>query len=504
QHITIMDFLDPKKQRAHLIRLYVGYVLIGLAILIATMILLYWASGFGFDKQGKVVQNGLVFVSSQPDKAQISLSNELYKDATNTRLQLNEGNYSLTVKKNGYRSWHREIEVSGSTVTRYDYPLLVPNDLTPSPVRNYSALPAFATQSPDRKWAVVQEPGSLLNFDVYDLSDPKKVGDSAIKTSLPATLMTSATVGDRSWKLLEWSTNNRHVILEHAYSGGSEYILVDREKPDESVNLTKTLQLDAGQVLSLRDKKFDKYYVFDPAAKTVVSVDLSDPTVKTPVLSGVLAFKSYGADMLLYATETDAPAGKVMTMLRDGDVTYKIRELATGAPYLLDLAQYDGDWFVAVGANAENKTYVFKNPQAVRKAGRVKVLVPVQVLRVTAPNFLAFSSNTRFIMIENATSFAVYDAETDKGYTYATAKALDAPQAHANWMDGHRLMYVSGNKIVIFDYDNINFQELVTTTPALMPFFDRDYRYVYTLTPPATATGQSILMSTSLLTPADR
>ena len=63
-----MEYLDPKKHKAHLIRLAVGYLLIGIALILTTVILLYRAYGFGL-KNGEVIQNGLIFVSSRPNPA---------------------------------------------------------------------------------------------------------------------------------------------------------------------------------------------------------------------------------------------------------------------------------------------------------------------------------------------------------------------------------------------------------------------------------------------------
>src|SRR5438128_1981144 len=102
-HTIFMDFLDPKKQRAHMIRLIVGYVLIGVAILIATLILLYQAYGFGLGKDGEIIQNGLVFVSTQPSGADIYIDGKHKDSRTNTRLQLPEGSYQLELRREGYR-----------------------------------------------------------------------------------------------------------------------------------------------------------------------------------------------------------------------------------------------------------------------------------------------------------------------------------------------------------------------------------------------------------------
>mgnify|MGYP001267623619 CR=1 FL=1 len=71
-----MDFLDPKKQRQNTIVLYAGYLLIGIAIIISTIVLLYQANGYEVDTKGKLVQNGLVFFSSQPNPATIYLNDK--------------------------------------------------------------------------------------------------------------------------------------------------------------------------------------------------------------------------------------------------------------------------------------------------------------------------------------------------------------------------------------------------------------------------------------------
>ena len=130
-------------------------------------------------------------------------------------------------------------------------------------------------------------------------------------------------------------------------------------------------------------------------------------------------------------------------------------------------------------------------------------LVPAQTLRVNQPNYISFSDNARFVMVENANSFHIYDAETEHGYLYRTNQPIDAPQQHAEWMDGHRLTYVSGGKLIVFDFDSVNVQTLMPALPGYVPFFDQSYRFVYSLAP-ATTGGTTALTSTSLLTPADQ
>jgi hypothetical protein len=82
-------------------------------------------------------------------------------------------------------------------------------------------------------------------------------------------------------------------------------------------------------------------------------------------------------------------------------------------------------------------------------------------------------------------------------YHYKTTELIDQPQAHAAWMDGDRLQYVSGGKLVVFDYDHRNKQTLQGADPDYTPFFAPDFSYSYTLKP-ATGTVKTGLTSTSL------
>ena len=93
------------------------------------------------------------------------------------------------------------------------------------------------------------------------------------------------------------------------------------------------------------------------------------------------------------------------------------------------------------------------------------------------------------------------DIENEKGYNYVTPQPIDAPQQHAAWMDGDRMTYVSRGQLLMFDYDDTNQQTLVPASPAYLPAFAPDFKFVYTLAP---APGQTNLNQSSLLAPADQ
>lgn len=493
-----VDYLDPQRQFRHRITLIVGYACITVLIIMATFVLVYQAYGFGLGKNGTVIQNGLLFVSSQPGGATIYLNNQPYKDTTNARLVLPANIYRLKLSRLGYRDWQRTVAVDGGRVEHFDYPFLIPQTLTSTKLgSSYSSAPSIATQSPDHRWLLIAQPSSLLNFDLYDLKNPTK---AATTISLPTSLLNKGTT--QSWQFVQWADDNQHVLLQHLYDGKSEFILLSRTDPAASLNLNTTLKITPDK-LTLNNLKFDQYYSYTTAGGTLQSISLKNTTATT-LASNVLAYQSYSNDGMLYITPTDAPNGKVLLKLTIGDQTYIVHTFPTSSTYVVDLTTYAGKLYVVAGASSENKVYIFKDPVGQLKSEADHAVVPLQVLHVVNPTFVSFSANAQFVMAESGQAFGVYDIENQTGYNFNTKVTLDIPQVHASWMDGDRLTYVSQGKVLIFDYDGTNQQMLVVANARYLPFFAPNFKFVYTLAPDGVAPTLTDLTQTSLLTKADQ
>ena len=490
-----MDYLDPRQRRRHTVMLFSGYVLIAIAIIIATFVLLYQADGFGIDKKGAVIQNGLVFVSSQPRPATVLVNGKPQNAKTNTRFALPEASYSLKLQRDGYEDWQRQIAVEGGQVVHYDYPFLVPKLIKSTNLAPYASAPTVFSQSPDKRWLVVGQPANFMAFDVYDLKNPSK---TPVVISLPPAIVTAAKTS-QSWQNLEWADDSQHLVLQHAYDDGAEYILLDRQSPDQSVNLSQTLTLKAHK-LSLIDHKYDRYYLYDAASLLLSQATLKNP-VPSEVLNGVINFQAYGTDTLLYVTAVGASSGKVRIELKTGDRNYTIRSVAANTTYLLEITKYNSTFYVVAGASSENKVYIYRDPAGQIGSDFFTAPTPLQVLLVTKPNFVNFSSNAQYIMVENGAQFSVYDIEYKHSFNYTVKQALDAPQVHATWMDSSRLSFVSQGQHVIFDYDYQNQHRLGKADGQFKPVFAPDYKYTYTFS--SGATPQPAVLQTGLLIPSE-
>jgi hypothetical protein len=495
-----MDFLDPKKERRNRLVLRIGYVFVAVAIALGTVILLYQAYGFGFGKDGQVIQNGLLFISSHPSGARIYVNGAPYSANTNTRVLEPSGQYQIKISKDGYRDWQRTITIMGGDVQHFDYPFLFPQELQTNVVSALTAAPAIVSGSPDRRWLLVEHTDDLASFTLYDLKSPATPPQLTI--TLPATVYTA---GDdaQSWQAVAWSSDNRHLLLLHNYTAAGqaqhEYISLDREDPTQSVNVTTALNLTADDTLSLYNGKYDQYFAFDKSAQTLRTTSLRG-NLTPRQLNHIIAFQAHADDAIVYVTDQPpsgkVEAGKVSVVLQQGAKTYTLRTFDANAPgYLLDLATYKNSWYVLAGVTNSDGVYLYRNVHKQTSDKPDELPNPWRFLKVANPSYVGFSTTAQFITAESGQQFVIYDADNVETYSYKTAAPLDAPQTHATWMDGNRLLYVSDGKLVVFDYDNQNVQTLQPADPRYQVAFDPAYSYIYNIAPGTTPA----LTATSLL-----
>ena len=466
-----MDFLDPVKLKRHRLFLWLGYGLITIGIGIGSVVLLWQSYGYSV-QNGKVIQDGMIFISSQPNPASIYINGALNSSQTNTRLTIPSGVYTFKLTASGYRPWTHVIPVMGGDVIHYDYPFLFPVKLTDKKIAAYSAAPTFASQSPSQQYLVVGSPDSFSTFYMYDLTNPAAAPTTL---TLPAGLITPA--AGQSWHAVAWADDNQHLLLEDSYSGGADFVEINTQDMTQSINLNRNFNVTPTSV-SLINLKYNQFYFFDAAKQTLASASIANPAV-TPVATGVVAFKGFQSNTVLYATLSGAPAGDVAIELENGGNTYLMKDMPQAATYLLDMAGYNGDDYAVVGDSSDKFVYIYKDPLSNLTPGAK--IQPFRAITINQPTYEQFAPTAQFILVESGTTFAVYDIYNDVIYHYTSSTALDAPQQHAQWMDGDRLVYVSGGNVSVSDYDNTNQQTLNPALPQYQIFFAPDYKSYFSL-----------------------
>lgn len=477
-----MDYLDPIKKRKHRIRLYIGYGLMTVAIAIATVILVYVGNGFYVDRStGVLIQNGQLFVNSDPDGAKIYLNGREQRTKTAGRLVVPSGTYNITIKRDGYRDWTASnVVLDGGVVKRLDYARLLPTTLKPLVQQTFATVPYAASESIDRRYMVFQFANTPLNLYVMDLTRPET---AAKEIALPKALFTDqAKIGQLT--VSEWADDNKHFIVKNVFNGvNQDYILVNRDVPAESQNLNATLKQVAKEV-SFRDRNFDQFFVYDPAAKTLSMANLTDK-VLNQILTDVHAYKTFGDDTVLYITATGANKGKMQARLFKDDKSYLMREVAESPSYLLAMGKLGSAPVMAIGVTSENKVTILRDPLTYLKANTKQTLpLAVTILQVPSPTEVSFSTDQSAVMVRGAQLFAAHLFEEDRSVKFELPLPINATAVQ--WVDGKHMTVVSGGFSYMFDYNGENVQKLVETIDGIGTYFDNSYQSAYTFT---TGTG---------------
>lgn len=470
-----MDFLDPRARRAHRRRLKLGYALMSVVIALGTMLVLYLAYGYDIDrKTGTLIQNGIVFVDSKPQGGRVFINGVQQNSRTDTRLVLPAGVYTIRIERDNYRHWERTFSLEGGEIERLVYPFLIPNQFDTTDIAQYDITPALATQSPDRRWLIVQRPGQTYQFDVFDLQNPGR--DPASLTVPPGIL--SVPGAEATLAFVEWSTDNRHVLFRRDYNETFEFLMLDRENPSESINVNTLLGIKPVEI-SLKNKRPDQFYFLDAVPGTLRVADSRNRTISAPILREVIDYNTYGDDLVLFVTVEDTDEGKADFRILENNDVYTLKTVNQSDHYVLELSRFDGRYYYVTGTRGDNITYVYQNPLDVLKSDPAAHPTVFAAMRLDRPEFVSFSANTQFIGLQSGRHFLVIDLE-DRNQ-YRTELQLSIPTSQkAEWMDGHRFIYTVNQQSYIMDFDGSNQQTLVTSRLMPGPFFDRDYDNVFT------------------------
>jgi len=110
-------------------RRLIFYFLVLVFLIVAPLTILY-SSGYFYDQENKkIIQTGAFFIDSQPKNAKVFINGQ-FKDTTPRVLieHLLTGSYEVTVAKDGFWTWKKNLEIKPPLVTEVRNIFLVPQN----------------------------------------------------------------------------------------------------------------------------------------------------------------------------------------------------------------------------------------------------------------------------------------------------------------------------------------------------------------------------------------
>lgn len=472
-----------RNKRRLRVQLAFVYTLMGLAVLSILTILVLVIQGYRYNPfDGKVEQGGLVQFNSRPTGATVTVDDVTLANKTASKVTLTAGAHTITMARDGYSSWKKEVLVKPGSVLWLNYTRLFPNSPKIVTAANFEGV-ATALPSPNHKLMAVMPKSTNPEIAVTSLNDDTPQTNTIV---LPASAYTAP--GDdqaQSFGLESWDKNSNLLLIRHGYGDKSEYISLD-VRDGRARNITAEMGIEIAKVAySLGDSNV--LYVLTTAHE-LRRINLPAATVSGVIAANVADFSINEERVITYTTLPDDNGTRTAGYVTQGNL--KAKTIAT-YPLLGDAAlrvatgNYYGEHYTVI---LHGETLDIMRGDLPSSDGTDKLtLTKVAGLKIAGgSDYVGFApGNNRIVYAARAARMVTYDLELQASATVALQSPLTRD---VQWLDTYHILAV-GQSGYYYDYDGTNGQLFASNTvdqPATLSENEK-YIYYFTATPAGTA-----------------
>jgi len=454
-------------------------ILAGLFLIITPGITLYsWGYRFDFDS-GKIVQTGAFYFKVFPRGAQIYLDGNRIKKTdfffgASYVENLLPKKYEVEIKKDGFHSWKKTLEVKEKQVTDAKNIVLIPEEpefsaLTKG-VENFSF-------SPDGKKVILKE--TKNGAWALKLLEPERNVKSHLlaKEDIPKS--------EISISAISFSPDSRRILLKTASKEGFKYFLINLEKSPPDLTSLDFLEGSVKDVFFDPRSSQKLFLLVDedksssspsPLRGLVFEADLTQKKISQIVLENIRSFQVFNEN-IYYLSDSGPDAG----FLFKTDFSFSGREKINKSPF-------------PVEKNGEYKIFVFSDRIFLQDGKNLYLFNP------SSNNFEKFFETSKEPEISSDLKKIVYYSDYEIWILFLKDE-FSQPQKSAGekqfiarfsekignvfWLSSHYLIFNSGSKIKIAeidDRDKINIADFApptTTGEGLEIFFNQNDKKLY-------------------------
>lgn len=446
-----MDF--EKRARRQSLRVIVSETIMVATVIIMVIILALIVSGYWLGSDFKVERQGMLQVSSIPTGADVTLDgNSSWFQRTNTSKVLSSGEHSVVLSKDGYDSWSKTVQIREGLLYRLQYPRLFREEREKSTYYSIEET-SFATISPSHKYLVMANNTTswiLLNLE-NDRPEPKTIDVSK--------LFTAASKIEDAW----WSGDNQHLLVKGGSASGIEWVLLDINKTDNSLNITREFAAN-----------FSDVKIFDNSANNLLvirngnlhRIDVSGRQISAVLADNVYHY-SYYDNEIIYVSDSG------IGILKNGETTpiifnaTELAEEADAAPTFgtnarAFLSRFYDDKYIDI--ITDNTIMVFARDTGDEVMRAELSFNPEQVKPATFGDFIFMSAGD---------SVAALDMESHSVSEWTIASP------DFGWLDSHMIYNIADGVLSVYDYDGLNHRTLSSEVSAGYPVTITGDKWLY-------------------------
>lgn len=308
-------------------------------IALGTILTIRYAKGYRPTSSGSIKGTGLLAANSFPNGAEVYINDKL-TTATDTTLNLDPEEYTITIKKDGYFNWKKTIQIKEELVTQTNATLF-PTSPALQPLTFTGAVnPAPSSDGNKIVFTVASASASTKNgLYVQDLtSSPISVGKSARQ------IARNTTDYNYSNATYTWSPNTSQILV--SFKNNSN-ILLEADRFNDSATIT-----DVTFRLPQIFREWEEELARNERVKLTKLPEFFQPLVtlsssSSPSLTN-LYFSPDGEKILYQATANFSIPQSLVPELPSSSTQPETREVIASNWYVYDLKE-DKNFFISIG-----------------------------------------------------------------------------------------------------------------------------------------------------------
>ncbi|NLA42610.1 PEGA domain-containing protein [Candidatus Saccharibacteria bacterium] len=454
--------------------IFVGILIIVSGVAVLTAITL----GYGFNKEkGRLERGGILQVSSKPSGAKLTVNGQPHFPGANTKIVSEAGDYALVIDKDGYRSWQKTVPIQAGNITWVMYPRLIPKKININKIADLSDDLIDGLPSGSSKRYAFLKSSDPLSISIANL-DTEEVKFSQV--NIPADIYEAPAEEDPNdtFSLELWSGDERLILLKHVYGDKKEeWLLINREKPKESINLTKMLGANLTKVVFGNNSGTQLYSIVDGAIRLV---DVSDQTISRPLVEHAHSFSLFEDYVLFVSEPTEQKTQQVGYMRKD----FKQPRVVEAVPYdgshpaRFDMGRYYDKYYFLV-ANGRQATLTRTNTLPHTSDAQIERKI-VKNYHLSQPITSAhITDNGQFATIQDGWSFATYNLEINQlSSTQFQPREGQKPQK-LRYLDRYLLWAELDGQLRTYEFDGANQNTIMPVVARFGATLSPSGKYIY-------------------------
>jgi len=466
----------PSSKKKELAARILTYGLMTVTIVTLVAISLFYTLGYRFDsKDHKLELSGLVQFVTSPSNAVVEIDGARHDQATPTKETLMAGSHEFVMWKEGYETWRKSLNIDAGTLTWLNYTRLIPKKRQVESVVTVPTL-AQTLASPNKRYIAALQDATKPVMTFYNLASDK-VSESTL--SIAAEDYSEATTlgMTHQWSIDQWDQDGRHLLLKHIYGTSTEWLEVDRQSNSVVMNITKTFDTD---ITSAYFADNNPSILYAKIGDDVRRVNLNDRTVSAPLVSQVSEFKPYG-DVVAYVHVADKSSGeRAVGVVKDGGEPVDLyrSKSSSQVPVQIRAARYFNKDYAVISDGATVRIMSGTFPESQKERKQLKTTGSFTFTSDVA--WLQMSPSGRFIIAQNAASYAGYDLERHELSPIATLAGTTEPKP-VKWLDDYYVWSDRSDTLTSREFDGANQHALNSVATGFDVALTQNGRWLYSI-----------------------